>query len=213
MQQQLNAARAELHHTQTLLQQLMQESAAAVKAACDQRCGALRLLLAEKLQELQDCEQQRAAAQQLAEAKASPSRHSSSCCMQLAAAACSSCPVVSHCADSASHTLLQAEDYEAMRAALAAANAHIALTAAQAVEQQAAQQPSTLPAAPHDDASAVVQELQGQLQVQRRQLEAADEQVKELVQHLALRLDAAEFAERRSALLEKQVDAVYMRTA
>lgn len=71
MQQQLHAARAELHQTQTLLQQLMHESAAAVKAACDQRCGALRLLLAEKLQELQECEQQRAAAQQLADAKAS----------------------------------------------------------------------------------------------------------------------------------------------
>lgn len=96
--------------------------------------------------------------------------------------------------------LLQAEDCESMRAALAAANAHIApLTAAQAVEQQPPQ-PSTQLAASTNEDSMVVQELQGQLQVQRRQLEAADEQVKELVQHLALRLDAAEFAEPRTAL-------------
>lgn len=96
-----------------------------------------------------------------------------------------------------------------MRAALAAANAHIALTAAQVVEQQPAQPITPLAASTTKD-SVVVQELQGQLQVQRRQLEAADEQVKALVQHLALRLDAAEFAERRAALLEKQVCAVYV---
>lgn len=201
MQQQLNAAHAELHQTQNLLQQLMQESAAAVKVACDQRCGALRLLLAEKLHELQDCEQQRAAAQQLANAKASP-RHTS-CCMQL----CRSCLLALSPCTGIPCMLLQAEDYEEMRAALATANAHIALTAAQVVEQQPAQPSTPLAASTNEDS--MVQELQGQLQMQRRQREAADEQVKELVQHLALRLDAAEFAERRAALLKKQVCAVY----
>lgn len=71
LQQQLDAALTELQHTRGLLDQLMQESSAAIKAACDQRFGALKLLLAEKVQELQECEQQRAAAQQLAEAKVS----------------------------------------------------------------------------------------------------------------------------------------------
>lgn len=47
----------------------MQDSSAAVKAACDQRFGALKLLLAEKVQEVQDMQQQASAAHLLAAAK------------------------------------------------------------------------------------------------------------------------------------------------
>jgi hypothetical protein len=49
----------------------MQKSSAAIKSACAQRSGALRLLLAEQAQELRELEQEKAAAQQLAMDKAS----------------------------------------------------------------------------------------------------------------------------------------------
>jgi hypothetical protein len=47
----------------------MQESSAAIKAACEQRFGALKLLLAEKVQEVQELQQQASAAHLLAAAK------------------------------------------------------------------------------------------------------------------------------------------------
>lgn len=71
LQQQLHVARAELQHTQALLDELMLEHSAAVKAACEQRSGALRLLLAQQTKELHQAEQHRVAAQELAAAKAS----------------------------------------------------------------------------------------------------------------------------------------------
>jgi hypothetical protein len=49
----------------------MQESSAAIKSACAQRSGALRLLLAEQAKELRELEQEKAAAQQLAMDKVS----------------------------------------------------------------------------------------------------------------------------------------------
>jgi hypothetical protein len=47
----------------------MQQSSTAIKAACEQRFGALKLLLAEKVQEVQTLQQQAAAAHMLAAAK------------------------------------------------------------------------------------------------------------------------------------------------
>jgi hypothetical protein len=49
----------------------MQDHSAAVKSACELRAGALRLLLAEQTRELQQMEQQRTAALELAAAKVS----------------------------------------------------------------------------------------------------------------------------------------------
>lgn len=51
----------------------------------------------------------------------------------------------------------------------------------------------------------MIQELQLQLSAQRQQLKVTNEQVNELVEHLSLKQDIAEFAERRAALLEQQV--------
>lgn len=51
----------------------------------------------------------------------------------------------------------------------------------------------------------VLQELQQQLAVRQQQLDLASEQIKELVQHLALKHDAVQFAEQRAAMLEHQV--------
>jgi hypothetical protein len=53
----------------------------------------------------------------------------------------------------------------------------------------------------------VVRQLQLQLSVQRQHLEVAHEQIKELAEHLALKHDVAEYAERRAVMLEKQVRA------
>jgi len=66
LQQQLDAAQSELQQTRALLEQLMQEGMAAMKAACDTRAGSLRLLLVKQLSELREAEQQRVAAQQVA---------------------------------------------------------------------------------------------------------------------------------------------------
>jgi hypothetical protein len=129
---------------------------------------------------------------------------------------------------------LQEEDCEAMRIALAAANAHILQLTAQHPPQHkppaqthahdkhsAAHEGSSAHAHAHGQAHAhtgagssssqeapqhnLLQELQLQLSVQRQQLEVVNEQVKELVQHLALKHDQVDFAEQRAALLEQQV--------
>jgi len=111
-----------------------------------------------------------------------------------------------------------------MRKALAAANAHILVLTAQQQEPQdgnttvheqlqeaasavdpAAQTAASGPEAPCGQDTVALQELQQQFQVQRQQLEAAHQQVKELAQHLALKYDCVAFAERRAALLEQQV--------
>ena len=73
----LNLTAAKMDATRALLDELMQEHSAAVKAACEQRCGALRLLLAEQIKELRQAEQQRVAAQELAAAKVGG--HQSAC--------------------------------------------------------------------------------------------------------------------------------------
>jgi isopenicillin N synthase-like dioxygenase len=51
----------------------------------------------------------------------------------------------------------------------------------------------------------VLQELQQQLAVRQQQLDLANEQIKDLVQHLALKRDAVQFAEQRAAMLQHQV--------
>lgn len=66
LQQQLDAALSELQHTRDLLGQLTQEGKAATAAACEQRFGALKVLLAQQITELWEAEAQRAAAVQLA---------------------------------------------------------------------------------------------------------------------------------------------------
>lgn len=71
LQQQLTAAHTELQHTRALLEQCIQESSAAIKSACAQRSGALRLLLVEQAKELRELEQEKAAAQQQAMDKVS----------------------------------------------------------------------------------------------------------------------------------------------
>jgi hypothetical protein len=51
----------------------------------------------------------------------------------------------------------------------------------------------------------VLHDLQQQLAVRQQQLDLASEQIKELVQHLALKHDAVQFAEQRAAMLQDQV--------
>jgi hypothetical protein len=149
---------------------------------------------------------------------------------------------------------LQAEDCEAMRTALAAANAHNLLLTAQQQEKAscslqdppetlggstactagsvsthtaglgaAAQSPgasaaaaatprrNSLAGASHACSAAavgqegVMHELQQQLAVRQQQLDLASEQIKELVEHLALKHDAVQIAEQRAAMLQHQV--------
>lgn len=151
---------------------------------------------------------------------------------------------------------LQTEDCEAMRTALAAANAHIFTVSAKQQELQQSfsalcaqkQEPATLqqqvqvdlqtaaahlpPASdnnlaadstsscstqpappgpscnPQDGAAAaavVVEQLQQQLRAQQQQMEVAQQQVKELVHHLALKHDCCRFAERRADMMQQQV--------
>lgn len=57
-------------------------------------------------------------------------------------------------------------------------------------------------ASAHED---VLQDLQQQVAVRQQQLDQANEQIKDLVQHLALKHDAVQFAENRAAMLQHQV--------
>lgn len=71
LQMQLSSAREELETTRGVLSEVMQQRADAVQAACERRTGALRLLLAQYVQDLQEAQEARSAAVQLAADKVS----------------------------------------------------------------------------------------------------------------------------------------------